>query len=58
MICWHRFFADHPGPTFPNRQFVVSGTAHGEMNDEVPPGGFPQRTIYSLLNDNNKTWKM
>jgi len=28
------------------------------MNDEVPPGGFPQRTIYSLLNDNNKTWKM
>ena len=24
-----RFFASHPGSTYPNRQFVLSGTAHG-----------------------------
>jgi phospholipase C len=24
-----RFFAAHPGSTYPNRQFVMSGTAHG-----------------------------
>lgn len=53
-----RFFCDHPGPTFPNRQFVISGTAHGESDDEVPTGGFPQKTIYRLLEENGKTWKL
>ena len=24
-----RWFASHPGSTYPNRQFVLSGTAHG-----------------------------
>lgn len=52
------FFCDHPGPTFPNRQFVISGTAHGEQDDEVPRGGFPQKTIYRLLEENGKTWKL
>ena len=30
------FFCSHPGPTYPNRQFVHSATAHGEQDDEVP----------------------
>ena len=34
-----RFFCSHPGPTYPNRQFVHSGTAHGETDDEVPKPG-------------------
>lgn len=40
------FFSAHPGPTYPNRQFVHTGTALGEKDDEVPDGGFPQKTIY------------
>jgi phospholipase C len=51
-------FVDYPGPTFPNRQFVVSGTAHGEQNDEVPPAGFPQKTIFRLIEENNQTWRV
>ena len=39
-----RFFASHPGSTYPNRQFVLSGTAHGmtDTGGAVPKGGFPQ----------------
>lgn len=50
------FHCDHAGPTFPNRQFVNSGTAYGEQNDEVPAGGFPQKTIWRLIEENNMTW--
>ena len=27
-----RFFASHPGSTYPNRQFVLSGTARGMLD--------------------------
>ena len=42
-----RFFASHPGSTYPNRQFVLSGTAHGmtDTGNKVPKGGFPQKTV-------------
>jgi phospholipase C len=53
-----RMFCSHPGPTYPNRQFVHSGTAHGETDDEVPRGGFPQKTIYRQLEENGHDWKM
>jgi len=52
------FFCSHPGPTYPNRQFVHSGTAYGETDDEVPHTGFPQKTIYKQLEENNHTWNM
>jgi len=53
-----RFFCSHPGPTYPNRQFVHSGAAHGETDDEVPKTGFPQKTIFRQLEEGGKTWKM
>ena len=33
-----RYFASHPGSTYPNRQFVLSGTAHGmtDTGNKVP----------------------
>jgi len=53
-----RMFCSHPGPTYPNRQFVHSGAAHGETDDEVPRTGFPQKTIYRQLEENGLDWKM
>ena len=55
-----RFFASHPGSTYPNRQFVLSGTAHGMTNtgDPVPAGGFPQKTVFRSFAENNMTWRM
>jgi len=55
-----RFFASYPGSTYPNRQFVLSGTAHGMTNtgDQVPKGGFPQKTILRSLEEAGLQWKM
>jgi hypothetical protein len=54
----HQSISALSGPTYPNRQFVHSGAAHGETDDEVPPAGFPQKTIYRQLEESGKTWKM
>lgn len=55
-----RFFASHPGSTYPNRQFVLSGTAHGmtDTGDPVPPGGFPQKTVLRSFEEAGMDWKM
>ena len=55
-----RFFASHPGSTYPNRQFVLSGTAHGmtDTGNQVPKGGFPQKTVLRSLEEVGLTWNM
>ena len=55
-----RFFASHPGSTYPNRQFVLSGTAHGmtDTGGAVPKGGFPQKTILRSFEEADMSWKM
>jgi len=55
-----RFFASHPGSTYPNRQFVLSGTAHGmtDTGNRVPPGGFPQKTVLRSFEEAGLNWKM
>ena len=56
-----RFFAAHPGSTYPNRQFVLSGTAHGmtDTGGAVPPGGFPQKTVLrSFEETEGLDWRM
>jgi len=53
-----RFFCSHPGPTYPNRQFVHSGTAHGATDDEVPRTGYPQKTIFRQVEEAGLEWKM
>src|SRR6201999_3827241 len=53
-----RWFSSCIGPTFPNRRFLMAGTANGLVDDEIagvidyPPGG----TIFDLLNRHNITW--
>lgn len=58
FVLFDQWFCSHPGPTYPNRQFVHSATAHGETDDEVPTGGFPQETLYQRLNESGLDWKM
>ena len=53
-----RWFCSCLGPTFPNRRFLVAGTAHGLTSDALsecfdrPPNG----TIFELLNRYHISW--
>ena len=55
-----RFFCSFPGPTYPNREFVHSGTSHGMIDNAVPKDGFPQPTIFRQFNETMgpDSWKM
>ena len=53
-----RWFSSCLGPTFPNRRFLLAGTANGLVDDEMasvvdyPPSG----TVFDLLNRHGITW--
>lgn len=53
-----RWFSSCLGPTFPNRRFLVAGTAHGLASDELrrtvdrPANG----TLFDLLNHHGISW--
>lgn len=53
-----RWFGSCLGPTFPNRRFLVSGTAHGLIDDlpfdiiDYPPTG----TIFDKLTEHGISW--
>ncbi|MGA2012805.1 MAG: alkaline phosphatase family protein [Solirubrobacteraceae bacterium] len=54
-----RWFCSVPGPTYPNRRFLLAGTAWGctvtaesTLLDPPPPHG----TIFDRLSDNNINW--
>jgi phospholipase C len=53
-----RWFCSCLGPTFPNRRFLISGTAHGLIDDllwdmvDYPPAG----TIFDALTRNDIFW--
>lgn len=64
LICDH-WFSPLPGPTWPNRFFVHSGTCNGHVT--MPSGTFhpdlpscdqPQDTIYDCLEEKHITWKI
>jgi phospholipase C len=53
-----RWFSSCLGPTFPNRRFLIAGTAHGLIDDSLydlldyPPAG----TIFDLLTQHGISW--
>src|SRR5580704_16079590 len=53
-----RWFSSCLGPTFPNRRFLIAGTAHGLIDDspydllDYPPDG----TIFDLLTEHGISW--
>jgi phospholipase C len=55
----NRWFSSLPGPTYPNRRFLIAGTAWGctvtdlkTLADDPPPHG----TIYDQLSENHISW--
>ncbi len=55
-----RYFSSVLGPTYPNRRFLVSGTAFGLIDDRFPSSSDPippAGTIFSLLSQFGITWK-
>jgi phospholipase C len=53
-----RWFSSCLGPTFPNRRFLIAGTAHGLIDDapydllDYPPTG----TIFDMLSEHGISW--
>ncbi|KAJ3109874.1 hypothetical protein HDU97_000104 [Phlyctochytrium planicorne] len=54
-----RFFSSVPGPTIPNRSFLMSATSNGLFFNDIKEyiKGFPQKSIFGLLDDNKVKWK-
>ncbi len=55
----NRWFCSLPGPTYPNRRFLLAGTAYGgtatdlqALLDDEPPNG----TIFDRLSEHNISW--
>eukprot|EP01126_Amoeba_proteus_P037221 TRINITY_DN3830_c0_g2_i4.p1 TRINITY_DN3830_c0_g2~~TRINITY_DN3830_c0_g2_i4.p1 ORF type:complete len:665 (+),score=120.37 TRINITY_DN3830_c0_g2_i4:195-2189(+) len=63
FVLFDRFFCSHPGPTWPNRLFMLSATSagltetgpwyHGEVGKL-----FPQKTIFDQVAEAGLTWKV
>ena len=55
-----RWFCSTPGPTFPNRRFLLAGTAYGlasssleSLTEDPPPNG----TIFDRLSEHEISWR-
>ncbi|KAJ5273623.1 hypothetical protein N7478_008748 [Penicillium angulare] len=60
-ITFNHWHSDLPGPTAPNRAYVLSGTSagHGTNDDafDSDKHGLTQRSIFQQLSETNRTWK-
>lgn len=55
-----RWFCSTPGPTFPNRRFLLAGTAYGLTSsslDSLTDGPPPNGTIFDRLSEHNISWR-
>ena len=59
MVC-ARWFAAHPGPTWPNRYAMVTGAipALDNFDSEDPVSGFQGHTIYDALSSAGIDWRV
>ena len=57
-----RYFASEPGPTFPNRFFLLAATPFGHTTNDFPSGdpvnGFSQKTIFEELDAAHISWRV
>jgi len=56
-----RHFCSVLSQTFPNRYFLLAGTAFGEIGNTIPDLGsdlYAQRTIFNLLDEAGVTWSI
>ncbi|KAI9929177.1 hypothetical protein MW887_001581 [Aspergillus wentii] len=65
FVFWDSYFAEHPGPTNPNRQFATSGSSCGYLENKEQSAGFYNNvtgtdcatSIFEALSNKNITWK-
>jgi phospholipase C len=54
-----RYFASVPGPTYPNRFYLLAGTSFGHIENDFPPaGGWTQPSIFGRLQQAGISWKV
>jgi phospholipase C len=54
-----RYFSSVPGPTYPNRYYLVAGTSFGHIDNTFPPAnGWTQKTIFEELDAAHVSWKI
>ncbi len=54
-----RYFASVPGPTYPNRYYLVAGTSFGHIDNTLPSAdGWTQKTIFEELDAAHVSWKI
>lgn len=55
-----RHFSSVPGPTYPNRHYLLAGTSFGHIRNDLPASGseFSQRTIFNALDEAGIGWKI
>ncbi|KAE8151003.1 phosphoesterase family-domain-containing protein [Aspergillus avenaceus] len=62
---WDSYFAEHPGPTNPNRQFATSGSTCGFLDNTGQAAGFFNNvtgttcatSVFEALSNKNISWK-
>lgn len=52
-----RYFASVPGPTYPNREYLLAGTSFGHIRNDLPSNGLPGLTIFEELDNAGITWR-
>jgi phospholipase C len=53
-----RYFASVPGPTFPNREYLLAGTSFGHIMNDLPATGLTGRSIFNELDEAGVSWKI
>jgi phospholipase C len=53
-----RYFASVPGPTFPNREYLLAGTSFGHIQNDLPATGLTGPSIFNLLDAAHVSWKI
>ncbi|KFY43065.1 hypothetical protein V494_02117 [Pseudogymnoascus sp. VKM F-4513 (FW-928)] len=59
FVTFNNWHSGHPGPTNPNRAYIVSGTSagHGTNDAAFGNGELTQKSIFEQLSSQNITWK-
>jgi phospholipase C len=53
-----RYFASVPGPTFPNREYLLAGTSFGHIRNDLPATGLTGASVFNELDAAHVTWKI
>ncbi len=50
------YYASVPGPTWPNRMYMLSATSFGHIRNDPPPPKDEERSIFHQLEQTGKSW--